>query len=76
MLNPAGERRTMKKVEITIDEYSELKEKAEEYDRIVQGGRRGGKKSSSNMTKEQLSTRAKKAVEARIRKHNQKRSKQ
>lgn len=65
----------MKKIEITVDEYKELKDKAKKYDKIVSAGSTGGKKSVANMTAEQLSARAKKAVEARIKKHNQKRSK-
>lgn len=62
----------MEKIEITVNEYKELKAKAKKYDKIVSAGSAGGKKSVANMTAEQLSARAIKAVEARIKKYGQK----
>lgn len=46
--------------------------KAEAYDKLMKSRSDGGKKSSTNMTAEQRSARAKKAVQARIKKYNQK----
>lgn len=53
-------------------ELEELKAKAEAYDRLMKSRSEGGKKSSKNMTAEQRSARAKNAVQARIKKYNQK----
>lgn len=53
-------------------ELEELKAKAEAYDRLMKSRSDGGKKSSTNMTAEQRSARAKKAVLARMAKYNQK----
>lgn len=63
------------KISVSLQEYKELKRKAEAYEKLSNGGKSGGKKSSANMTPEQRSARAKKAVEARIKKYGQKRAK-
>lgn len=62
----------MEKVEITIDEYNELKEKAKKYDKIVSSGSKGGVAGQAKFTAKERSARAKKAVEARIKKYKQK----
>ncbi len=62
----------METIAIPIEEYDELKRKAEAYDKMNIGASVGGKKSSSNLTPEQRSERAKKAVAARIAKYGQK----
>lgn len=62
----------METIAIPIEEYKELKRKAEAYDRMNIGSSAGGKKSSANLTPEQRSERAKKAVAARIAKYGQK----
>lgn len=65
-----------KQISISLQEYKELKHKAEAYDKLkakqAQAGGLGGKKSSANMTPEQRRERAKKAVEARMKKYGQK----
>ena len=61
----------MGNVTISEEEYAELKRKAEAYDKIRGNNSRAGRTSASKMTPEQLSARAKKAVEARIKKYNQ-----
>lgn len=60
------------KISISLQEYNDLKRKAEAYEKLSNGGKSGGKKSSANMTPEQRRERAKKAVEARIAKYGQK----
>lgn len=60
---------------MTNQELDELKAKAEAYERMIQKRSEGGKKSSSNMTAEERSARAKKAVQARIQKYGQKQAK-
>lgn len=60
------------KVSISLQEYKELVRKAEAYDKMNAGAKVGGKKSSANMTPEERSARAKKAVQARIAKYGQK----
>lgn len=62
----------METIAIPIEEYKELKRKAEAYDRMNIGSSTGGKKSSANLTPQQRSERAKKAVAARIAKYGQK----
>lgn len=62
----------MDKIEISIDEYKELVAKAEAYDKIRANNSAAGKKSANNMTAEELTARAKKAVQARIEKYGQK----
>lgn len=57
---------------MTNKEIEELRAKAEAYDRLIKSHSDGGKKSSTNMTAEQRKARAKKAVQARIKKYNQK----
>lgn len=61
---------------ISEDELAELKKKAKAYDSLIEkqvaGGSVGGKKSSANMTAEERKARAKKAVQARIKKYGQK----
>lgn len=60
------------KICLSPEEYQELKRKADAYDKLSRGGKSGGKKSSANMTPEQRRERAKKAVEARMKKYGQK----
>lgn len=62
----------MEEISISLQEYKELIRKAEAYDKMNIGSRIGGKKSSANMTPEERSARAKKAVQARIAKYGQK----
>ncbi len=50
----------------------DLKRKAELYEKMIKSRSAGGKKAASNMTPEQRKERAKKAVQARIKKYNQK----
>ena len=66
----------MGSVTISEDEYAELKRKAEAYEKIQQNNSKAGKASASNMTAKERSERAKKAVEARIKKYGQKKGKQ
>lgn len=60
------------KISISLQEYNELKYKAEAFDRMTSHLSKAGKVSSANMTPEQRSARAKKAVQARIAKYGQK----
>lgn len=62
----------METIAIPKDEYLELKRKAEAYDKMNAGASTGGKKAWANLTAEQRSERAKKAVQARIAKYGQK----
>lgn len=59
-------------ITISRTEYDELKHKAASYDRISEAGKRGGSRTMASLTPEQRSARAKKAVEARIKKYGQK----
>lgn len=59
---------------ITVGELEELREKATKYDEMVEARRRGARKANSVSTEERKA-RAKKAVEARIKKYGQKRKK-
>lgn len=59
-------------ISISLREYQELKRKAEFYDKMNAGASVGGKKAWANLTPEERSARAKKAVEARIKKYGQK----
>ncbi len=52
--------------------YDELIRKAEAYDKMNAGASVGGKKAWAGLTPEERSARAKKAVEARIKKYGQK----
>lgn len=52
--------------------YDELKRKADAYDKMNAGSSKGGKRAWANLTPEQRSERAKKAVAARIAKYGQK----
>lgn len=58
--------------EISESELEELREKARKYDEIIEASRRGAMKTNS-VSAEERRARAKKAVEARIKKYNQKR---
>jgi len=62
----------MKTITVPLEEYNELKRKAEAYDKISKGNSAKGKASVAKFTPEELSARAKKAVEARIAKYGQK----
>lgn len=62
----------MEKISISLQEYTELRRKADAYDKMNAGSSSGGKKSSANLTPEQRRERAKKAVAARIAKYGQK----
>lgn len=66
----------MQTITVPLDEYNELTRKAEAYDKLSVGGKTGGKKSSAKLTPEQRKERAKKAVEARIKKYGQKKRKE
>lgn len=59
-------------IAIPKSEYLELKRKADAYDKIKNNNSNAGKASARNLTPEQRSARAKKAVEARIKKYGQK----
>lgn len=59
-------------IAIPKTEYAELKRKAEAYDKIKGNNSKAGKVSASKLTPEQRSARAKKAVEARMKKYGQK----
>jgi hypothetical protein len=61
----------MDTIAVPLEEYKQLKEKAEAYDKISQGNSAKGKASASKLTPEERSERAKKAVEARIAKYGQ-----
>lgn len=61
----------METIAIPKDEYLELKRKAEAYDKMNAGASAGGKKAWADLTTEQRSERAKKAVQARIAKYGQ-----
>lgn len=50
----------------------EISEKARKYDEMIKKRSEGGKKAWAGLSKEERSKRAKKAVQARIRKYNQK----
>lgn len=58
-------------IAIPRKEYQELKRKAEAYDKMNVGASIGGKKAWANLTAEERSARAKKAVQARIAKYGQ-----
>lgn len=60
------------KITIPKSEYVELVRKADAYDKMSAGASIGGKKAWASLTPEQRSARAKKAVEARIKKYGQK----
>lgn len=66
----------MKTIAIPIEEYKELKRKAEAYDEMRKkrsnANSRAGRASASKLTPEQRSERAKKAVAARIARYGQK----
>lgn len=66
----------METITIPKDEYNELKRKADAYDtqkaRLAVSNSRAGRMSASKLTPEERSARAKKAVEARIKKYGQK----
>lgn len=62
----------MEKIAIPIEEYNELRRKAEAYDKISASNSQAGKKSAANLTPEQRRERAQKAVAARIAKYSQK----
>jgi hypothetical protein len=59
------------KVTINSDELQELRRKAELYDKMIADNTRAGKISAARMTPERRRARAKKAVEARIKKYSQ-----
>lgn len=61
-----------KMVAIPESEYNELVRKAKAYDKMNAGSSKGGKKTWANLTPEERSARAKKAVQARIKKYGQK----
>lgn len=61
----------MDTITVPLKEFNELKQKAEAYDKINAGSSKGGKASWAKLTPEQRSARAKKAVQARIKKYNQ-----
>lgn len=61
-----------KQISISLQEYEELKRKAEAYDKMNAGASQGGKKAWAKLTPEERSARAKKAVRARIAKYGQK----
>lgn len=65
------ERRLMETITVPLEEYEELKKKAEAYDKIKSNNSKAGKISASKLTPEQRSANAKKAVEARIAKYGQ-----
>lgn len=56
---------------ISTDELAELRRKAEAYDEMLARRSAGGKKAWTNLSAEERSARAKKAVAARIAKYNQ-----
>ena len=58
-------------IKIDSIELQELRRKAELYDKIGKNNSIAGKKSAANMTPEQRSEKAKKAVAARIAKYGQ-----
>lgn len=60
-------------IAIPKSQYDELCRKAAAYDELARNLSRAGKASSAKLTAEERSARAKKAVEARIRKYGQKR---
>lgn len=64
------------KISISLQEYNELKRKAEAYDQIKEVRSKAnsisGKASAAKLTPEQRRERAKKAVAARIAKYGQK----
>lgn len=62
----------MESIAIPIEEYKELKRKADAYDKMSVGASIGGRKAWSKLTPEQRSERAKKAVAARMAKYGQK----
>jgi len=62
----------METITIPKDEYEKLKRKAAAYDKMNAGASVGGKKAWAGLTPEERSARAKKAVEARIKKYGQK----
>lgn len=62
----------METITIPKDEYDELRRKADAYDKMNAGASVGGKKAWAGLTPEERSARAKKAVEARIKKYGQK----
>lgn len=61
-----------KMVAIPEIEYNELIRKAGAYDKMNVGSSKGGKNAWANLSPEERSARAKKAVEARIKKYKQK----
>lgn len=61
-----------KMIAILESEYNELVRKAEAYDKMNAGSSKGGKNAWANLTPEERSIRAKKAVQARIKKYGQK----
>ena len=60
-----------KLLEISSDELAELRRKAKAYDEMLARRSAGGKKAWTNLSAEERSARAKKAVAARIKKYNQ-----
>ncbi len=70
----------MENITIPIEEYNELKRKSEAYDKMhaqrIKATSAAGKASISNLTPEQRSERARKAVAARMTKYGQKSRKQ
>ena len=62
-------------VTILYSEYEELKKKAKAYDKIVSSNSNAGKASAMKLSPEERSARAKRAVEARMKKYGQKRRK-
>lgn len=66
----------MEQISISLQEYNRLKEIEQKYTKLIstraKANSRAGKSSAAKLTPEQRSARAKKAVEARIRKYGQK----
>lgn len=66
----------MKKISIPLQEYNRLKKVEEAYNRLTtnraKANGKAGKVSANKLTPEERSARAKKAVEARIKKYGQK----
>ena len=61
----------MDTITITVDEYNKLKRESELYQKMVADNSKAGKASAAKLTPEQRKARAKKAVEARIKKYRQ-----
>lgn len=62
----------MDTITIAVDEYNKLKRESELYRKMITDNSKAGKASAAKLTPEQRRARAKKAVEARIKKHGQK----